>query len=286
MACSRRCSRRTRAASARPRRCPRGSMRGRRAAPSEADAVFLGRDREAGSGIRRSVASERRARHERSLVLVSGLQRAADGRFPIRASTATTRSANPNTTRARVAESQPRRMPAGSRRSPRGSCCPWILNEPRSGIPCNGDGPPIPSPSTERDRAIDEFAADLPPIWGETRLDAPTGLRCARVLQEAAPARALRHARRNRRMGARPPLRSVSRRGAAERSLHQAALGDGAVDAGLRQPHRARVATDHGRGEGTDWTGPRPRRFPRPSASGWRSWARRAGARACDRTSP
>jgi hypothetical protein len=53
---------------------------------------------------------------------------------------------------------------------------PWILNQPRSGIPCNGDGPPIPSPATERDRAIDEFAADLPPVWGETRFDAPTGL--------------------------------------------------------------------------------------------------------------
>ena len=53
---------------------------------------------------------------------------------------------------------------------------PWILNQPRSGIPSNGDGPPIPSPATERDRAIDEFASDLPPVWGETRFDAPTGL--------------------------------------------------------------------------------------------------------------
>ena len=64
---------------------------------------------------------------------------------------------------------------------------PWILNQPRSGIPSNGDGPPIPSAATERDRAIDEFAADLPPVWGETRFDAPTGLGALAYLHARHP---------------------------------------------------------------------------------------------------
>ena len=64
---------------------------------------------------------------------------------------------------------------------------PWILNQPRSGLPANGDGPPIPSPTSERERAIDEFAADLPPVWGETRFDAPTGLGALAYLQQHRP---------------------------------------------------------------------------------------------------
>jgi len=53
---------------------------------------------------------------------------------------------------------------------------PFILNASRSGLPANGDGPPIAKPESERERAINEFAAELPPYWGETRFDAPTGL--------------------------------------------------------------------------------------------------------------
>ena len=42
-------------------------------------------------------------------------------------------------------------------------------------------------PTTERDRAIDEFAADLPPVWGETRFDAPTGLGALAYLHAQHP---------------------------------------------------------------------------------------------------
>src|SRR3954462_5388797 len=45
---------------------------------------------------------------------------------------------------------------------------PFILNDPRSGVPSNGDGPPISHPTPDRERAIDEFADELPPYWGET----------------------------------------------------------------------------------------------------------------------
>jgi hypothetical protein len=53
---------------------------------------------------------------------------------------------------------------------------PFILNEPRSGIPSNAGGPPIEKASTERAQAINEFAAELPPYWAEERFDAPTAL--------------------------------------------------------------------------------------------------------------
>src|SRR5262245_3923336 len=50
---------------------------------------------------------------------------------------------------------------------------PWIVNTERSHLYANGDGAPITAPKTDRERAINEFAADLPPYWHETRADAP-----------------------------------------------------------------------------------------------------------------
>jgi hypothetical protein len=64
---------------------------------------------------------------------------------------------------------------------------PWILNEQRSGIPSNAAGPPIPNPTSERDRAIDPFAADLPAYWGEERFDAGTGLGALAYLRQHRP---------------------------------------------------------------------------------------------------
>lgn len=51
---------------------------------------------------------------------------------------------------------------------------PYIVNTRRSGIYTNGDGPPIAEPLTARDSAINNFSTILPPLWGATRLDAPT----------------------------------------------------------------------------------------------------------------
>lgn len=53
---------------------------------------------------------------------------------------------------------------------------PWILNEPRSGVPSNGGGEPVSEPKTERERLINEYSSDLPKYWSEARLDAATGM--------------------------------------------------------------------------------------------------------------
>lgn len=63
----------------------------------------------------------------------------------------------------------------------------WILNEPRSGIPSNGDGPPIAKPADERQRALNDFAADLAPYWGSTRFDASTGVGAIEYLKTHRP---------------------------------------------------------------------------------------------------
>lgn len=53
---------------------------------------------------------------------------------------------------------------------------PFIVNSRRSGIYTNGQGPPIGEPRTSRDSALNDLAAELPPLWGATRLDGPTML--------------------------------------------------------------------------------------------------------------
>lgn len=82
--------------------------------------------------------------------------------------------ANPNVT---VLEWLNRRKPFAGRVAAFASweLLPWIVNTERSGIHANGDGPPVSSPKTDRDRLLNDFAADLPPYWGATRFDAPTG---------------------------------------------------------------------------------------------------------------
>jgi hypothetical protein len=64
---------------------------------------------------------------------------------------------------------------------------PWILNTERSHIPSNGDGMPVVDAQTERERTLNEFAADLPPYWGETRADAPTGFGALEYLKKNRP---------------------------------------------------------------------------------------------------
>ena len=63
----------------------------------------------------------------------------------------------------------------------------WILNEPRSGVPSNGHGVPVTKPVNERQRAINELSADLPPYWGSTRFDAATGAGALEYLKTHRP---------------------------------------------------------------------------------------------------
>ena len=50
---------------------------------------------------------------------------------------------------------------------------PFIVNTQRSGLPAGDGFPPVPDPQTDRDRAINAMADDLPPIWEGAPLDAP-----------------------------------------------------------------------------------------------------------------
>jgi len=64
---------------------------------------------------------------------------------------------------------------------------PWIVNEARSGVPSNGAGAPIVDPVSERERTINEFAADLPPYWSVERFDAATGFGAIEYLRRHRP---------------------------------------------------------------------------------------------------
>jgi hypothetical protein len=64
---------------------------------------------------------------------------------------------------------------------------PWILNEKRSGIPSNAAGDPVVNPRSDRDRAINEFAGDLPAYWDAERFDAATGLGALEYVRRNRP---------------------------------------------------------------------------------------------------
>ncbi len=64
---------------------------------------------------------------------------------------------------------------------------PYIVNSARSGIYANGDGPPVANPATARDSALNELSAQLPPLWGSTRLDGPTMLGALEYIRREKP---------------------------------------------------------------------------------------------------
>ena len=50
---------------------------------------------------------------------------------------------------------------------------PYILNVERSQLPAGDGFPPVPTPLTDRERAINDMADDLPPMWAGAPFDAP-----------------------------------------------------------------------------------------------------------------
>ncbi|NQW04959.1 MAG: hypothetical protein HQ485_13185 [Acidobacteria bacterium] len=64
---------------------------------------------------------------------------------------------------------------------------PFILNTERSGIPVGTGFKPVPAPSTDRERAINELATDLPPYWGYGTLDAPMVYASIEALRTSQP---------------------------------------------------------------------------------------------------
>lgn len=64
---------------------------------------------------------------------------------------------------------------------------PWILNEPRSGIPSHAEGPLIRDAETDAARMVNEIAAGLPQYWAESRFDAPTAMAALEYLRRRRP---------------------------------------------------------------------------------------------------
>lgn len=64
---------------------------------------------------------------------------------------------------------------------------PSILNTARSGIPVGSGFTPVPSPRTERERAINELATDLPAYWSYGPFDAPIVYAALEALRTSHP---------------------------------------------------------------------------------------------------
>ena len=82
-----------------------------------------------------------------------------------------------------AAQASTERLP----RSRRGNCCRGSSTPSAAISTANGDGAPITDAKSDRERAINDFAADLPPYWGETRADAPTGAGAIEYLKKNKP---------------------------------------------------------------------------------------------------
>lgn len=131
---------------------------------------------------------------------------------------------------------------------------PSILNVERSRLPAGDGFPPVPKPMTERERAINALAEDLPPMWEGCPFDAP-----------------IMHAAFESLRGRRPRVLYVmlgetdewAHDGRYDLYLDAAWRGDRFIKriwemAQSMPEYRGRTAllltTDHGRGAGTDWT--------------------------------
>jgi Sulfatase len=64
---------------------------------------------------------------------------------------------------------------------------PFILNAGRSRIPVGTGFTPVPSPKTERERAINELATDLPAYWSYGPFDAPIVYAALESLRTSKP---------------------------------------------------------------------------------------------------
>ena len=64
---------------------------------------------------------------------------------------------------------------------------PSILNSQRSGIPVGSGFTPVPAPRTDRERAINELATDLPAYWSYGPFDAPMVYAALEALRTSRP---------------------------------------------------------------------------------------------------
>ena len=64
---------------------------------------------------------------------------------------------------------------------------PSIVNSMRSGIPVGSGFTPVPAPRTDRERAINELAADLPAYWSYGPFDAPIVYAALEAMRASRP---------------------------------------------------------------------------------------------------
>jgi hypothetical protein len=64
---------------------------------------------------------------------------------------------------------------------------PFIVNRSRSRLPVGDGYPPVPVPRTDRERAINDLAEDLPLLWDGAPLDAPIMQAALECLRERRP---------------------------------------------------------------------------------------------------
>ncbi len=64
---------------------------------------------------------------------------------------------------------------------------PFIVNTSRSRLPVGDGYPPVPAPRTDRERAINDVADDLPLLWDGAPLDAPIMQAALECLRERRP---------------------------------------------------------------------------------------------------
>jgi len=131
---------------------------------------------------------------------------------------------------------------------------PAIFNVGRSRLPVNGEGLPFPTPRSDRERMANQMTVWLPTLWRSARLDAPTMAGALEALRVRRP-RVL------------AVLLGETDEWAHERRydlyLDAARRSDDFIrtlweTAQSLPEYRGRtsliIATDHGRGSGSDWT--------------------------------
>ena len=64
---------------------------------------------------------------------------------------------------------------------------PSIVNSARSGVPVGSGFTPVPAPRTDRERAINELAADLPAYWSYGPFDAPIVYAALEAMRASRP---------------------------------------------------------------------------------------------------
>jgi len=131
---------------------------------------------------------------------------------------------------------------------------PFILDTARTHLPANGNGPPVAQPASELERVMNAMAADLPPYWGTVRFDAVTMQGALHYLKTRKP-RVLYIMLGDTDEWAHERRYDLYLDAAWKGDRFLQTLWETVQAMPEFQGHTTLlVATDHGRGAGTDWT--------------------------------